>query len=103
MPAQAWLRQRPSLRSFASSSPGKAPLTHTVVIAIQTCLFRSVPLALFKFGYLGALTSYSIVILKSLGKPQLNIQWVQRAFVDENVQYAVLALYWFVSKPVNSK
>jgi hypothetical protein len=60
-----------------------------------------VPVALYKFGYLGALLSYCIVILKSLGKPQANIQWIQRAFVDENVQYAVLALYWFVSKPVN--
>jgi hypothetical protein len=88
--------RHPSLPTAISANPA-------AIIILQTILFRNTSLALYKFGYLGALVSYSIVILKSLGKPQVNIQWVQRAFVDENVQYAVLALYWFVSKPVNGE
>jgi hypothetical protein len=41
------------------------------------------------------------VVFKSLGRPQPNAAWVRRAFVDENVQYAVLALYWWISTPIN--
>jgi hypothetical protein len=33
-------------------------------------------------------------VFKSLGRPQTNMAYLRRAFVDENVQYAVLALYW---------
>ena len=31
---------------------------------------------------------------KSLGIPSLNRAYVQRALLDENVQYLLLALYW---------
>ena len=37
---------------------------------------------------------------KSLGTPQLNKAYVQRALMDENVQYLLLALYWYLQKPI---
>lgn len=33
---------------------------------------------------------------KSLGAPQVNRAYLQRALLDENVQYLLLALYWFL-------
>ena len=41
--------------------------------------------------------------MKSLGQPAINQAWLQRALKDENVQYALLALYWVISKPVYSE
>ncbi len=59
-----------------------------------------IPLA----AYLGALLSYSIVVYKSLGVPSLSnlTPYMQRALMDDNVQYALLAMYWAISKPVYS-
>lgn len=37
---------------------------------------------------------------KSLGTPQLNKAYIQRALLDENVQYLLLALYWYLQKPI---
>lgn len=54
-------------------------------------------------AYVGTLISYAIVVVKSLGQPALNQAWLQRALKDENVQYALLALYWAISKPVYSE
>lgn len=54
-------------------------------------------------AYAGTLISYAIVVVKSLGQPALNQTYLQRALKDENVQYALLALYWFISKPVYSE
>lgn len=53
-------------------------------------------------AYYGALLSYSIVVYKSIGLPQMNslLPYVQRALMDDNVQYALLAAYWSISKPV---
>ncbi|WWC86227.1 uncharacterized protein L201_001100 [Kwoniella dendrophila CBS 6074] len=70
-------------------------------VLLQTVFFRPTPTKSYKLAFTGALLSYSIVVYKSLGKPQLNQQWLRRALVDENVQYAILALYWWVAKPVN--
>ncbi|WWD17915.1 hypothetical protein CI109_102360 [Kwoniella shandongensis] len=70
-------------------------------IILQTVFFRPTPTKTYKFAYTGALLSYSIVVYKSLGRPQPNALWARRALVDENVQYAILALYWWISKPVN--
>jgi len=69
-------------------------------ILFQTVLFRGTPKWTYKLSYTGALISYFIVVLKSLGTPRLDTVWMQRAFADENVQYAVLALYWWISKPI---
>lgn len=50
--------------------------------------------------YLGAIISYCVVVYKSFGLPQLNKPYIQRALMDENVQYLFLAVYWFWSKPI---
>lgn len=50
--------------------------------------------------YLGAIISYCVVVYKSFGVPQLNKPYIQRALMDENVQYLFLAIYWFMSKPI---
>lgn len=76
-------------------------LTFEGYVLLQTVLFRGTPQIIYRLGFTGALLSYCIVVFKSLGRPQPNAAWVRRAFVDENVQYAVLALYWWISKPIN--
>ncbi|BGP22458.1 hypothetical protein Rt10032_c07g3080 [Rhodotorula toruloides] len=54
----------------------------------------------YYLAYGGALVSWGIVVYKSLGAPQLNKAYIQRALLDENVQYLLLALYWFLQKPI---
>lgn len=54
----------------------------------------------YKTALTGALISYAIVCQKSLGTPQPNAAYVRRAFLDENVQYFLLAFYWWSSKPI---
>ncbi|TFK76856.1 hypothetical protein BDN72DRAFT_830023 [Pluteus cervinus] len=54
----------------------------------------------YKASFLGALMSYAIVCYKSLGSPQPNIAYVKRALMDENVQYFLLAIFWWTSKPI---
>jgi len=73
---------------------------HTVYVLLQTVLFRPTPTYVYKASFIGALLSYSVVVFKSLGVPKLDIAWARRAFLDENVQYALLALYWSLTKPV---
>ncbi|KAG0142067.1 hypothetical protein CROQUDRAFT_663007 [Cronartium quercuum f. sp. fusiforme G11] len=48
----------------------------------------------------GAILSWSIVVYKSLGTPSFSRAYLQRAAMDENVQYLAVALYWFFSKPI---
>lgn len=48
----------------------------------------------------GAILSWSIVVYKSLGIPSLSRAYLQRAAMDENVQYLAVAFYWFFSKPI---
>lgn len=50
--------------------------------------------------YLGAIISYCVVVYKSFGVPQLKKAYIQRALMDENVQYLFLAVYWFMSRPI---
>jgi len=54
----------------------------------------------YKACFFGALISYAIVCHKSLGSPQPNGAWLRRAILDENVQYFILAMFWYSSKPV---
>lgn len=35
--------------------------------------------------------------------PKLNAAYAQRLVMDENVQYLLLALYWFFSSPITGK
>lgn len=52
-------------------------------------------------AFSGAIISYAIVVYKSLGTPQPNFAYVQKAMADENFQYFVMALFWWFSKPVS--
>jgi len=54
----------------------------------------------YKVSFLGALVSYAIVCNKSLGTPQPNLAYLKKAVTDENVQYFLLAFFWWSSKPV---
>ena len=66
------------------------------MVLFRTCLFRSIPVVIYKLLYTGTLLSYSIVCYKAYGVPQFNTAFVRKAFVDENVQYALLAIWWYV-------
>jgi len=67
---------------------------------IAWATFKSVSAWWYKASFTGALISYAIVCHKSLGTPQPNIGYVRRALLDENVQYFILAFFWWSSKPV---
>lgn len=54
----------------------------------------------YKAAFTGAITSYAIVCYKSLGAPQPNPAYIQRALADENVQYFIMAVLWWFSKPL---
>jgi len=63
-------------------------------------LFRTISVWWYKAALTGALLSYAIVCHKSLGTPQPSLAFVRRAMIDENVQYFLLAAFWWSSKPV---
>jgi hypothetical protein len=63
-------------------------------------MFRSVSAWWYKASFTGALVSYAIVCQKSLGTPQPNAAFVRKALLDENVQYFLLAFFWWSSKPI---
>jgi len=78
---------------------------HFVVLACAA--YALVQLPLFRFArrayygaYAGALLSWGIVVYKSLGTPQPSRAYVQKALLDENVQYLLLAIYWYLQKPI---
>lgn len=73
----------------------KTVLTEVYTI-LQLAMFRGAPPKIYRFSYTGALLSYAIVVVKSLGVPQANAAWARRAFADENVQYMILAVFWCV-------
>lgn len=64
--------------------------------------FRSVGQSrLYSLSYFGALVSYAIVCYKSFatqGAPSATT--LRRALMDENVQYFILAFFWWMSKPI---
>jgi hypothetical protein len=62
--------------------------------------FKTISAWWYKASFLGALVSYAIVCQKSVGNPQPNITFLKKAMLDENVQYFLLALFWWTSKPV---
>ncbi|KAF5377471.1 hypothetical protein D9615_005182 [Tricholomella constricta] len=61
---------------------------------------KSVSAWWYKASFTGALISYAIVCQKSLGTPQPNAAFIRRAMLDENVQYFLLAFFWWSSKPI---
>ncbi|KAG1749716.1 uncharacterized protein EDB91DRAFT_1235187 [Suillus paluster] len=56
-------------------------------------MFKTVSSWWYKASFLGALMSYFIT-------PQPNMAYVRRALADENVQYFLLAIFWWTSRPV---
>ncbi|CAO1632871.1 unnamed protein product [Parajaminaea phylloscopi] len=54
----------------------------------------------YTVAYLGALVSYGVVVYNRFGVPQVSRAWLQRAVMEENVQYLFLALYWWINKPI---
>nr|BAJ89793.1 predicted protein [Hordeum vulgare subsp. vulgare] len=61
---------------------------------------KTIPGFWYHAAYAGALVSYSIVVSKSLGVPQFNRAYLQKAMMEDNAQYGFMAVYWFLSKPV---
>ncbi|KAI3623091.1 Transmembrane nucleoporin [Malassezia furfur] len=57
--------------------------------------------AWYRVAYFGAIVSYGVVIYKSFGVPRTDKAYVQRALMDENVQYLVMAVYWCYVKPIS--
>ncbi|KAH8120541.1 hypothetical protein DFH11DRAFT_1560633 [Phellopilus nigrolimitatus] len=56
---------------------------------------------LYSLSYFGALVSYAVVCFKSFGQgTQPTGSYLRRAMTDENIQYFVLAFFWWMSKPV---
>ncbi|PPQ90466.1 hypothetical protein CVT25_014984 [Psilocybe cyanescens] len=53
--------------------------------------------ALFAASFTGALISYAIVCQCT---PQPNLAYLRKAMLDENVQYFLLAFFWWSSRPV---
>ncbi|MBW0484424.1 hypothetical protein O181_024139 [Austropuccinia psidii MF-1] len=74
-------------------------LLSTIWNILGLVFFQSRPGAYY-LAYAGAILSWSIVVYKSLGVPSFSKTYLQRAALDENVQYLAVALYWFFSKPV---
>ncbi|KAJ2688155.1 Transmembrane nucleoporin [Coemansia spiralis] len=79
---------------------------HMVVLIFGTLYYVKRPFgwreANWYYGkaYMGALASYTIVIYKTYGPPQLNLAFAQRLLVDENVEYLMLAAYWAWCRPM---
>jgi len=77
-----------------------------LLFASLYCLFAAVTFRKIAFlwwyrtAFTGGLVSYGIVCFKALGTPQLDGTFVRKALSDENVQYLLLALLWWSSKPV---
>ncbi|KAG9314641.1 P-loop containing nucleoside triphosphate hydrolase protein [Chiua virens] len=67
---------------------------------IACVTFTTVSAWWYKASFLGALLSYAIVCYKSLGTLRPNMAFLKKAATDENVQYFVLAFFWWSSKPV---
>jgi len=67
---------------------------------LATLTLKTVSAWWYKASFTGALISYVIVCQKSLGVPQPTVTWIKKALVDENIQYFLLALFWWTSKPV---
>ncbi|KAH7921953.1 hypothetical protein BV22DRAFT_690356 [Leucogyrophana mollusca] len=75
-------------------------LTAALRYFIAWVTFKTISTWWYKASFFGALLSYAIVCHKSLGTPQPTLEFVRRALLDENVQYFLLAFFWWTSKPV---
>jgi len=74
-------------------------LASSIYALIGLVTFHPHPRA-YQIAYAGALVSWGIVVYKSLGVPTLSRAYFSRAMLDENVQYLILALFWFTQRPI---
>ncbi|KAF9426208.1 hypothetical protein BGZ94_006823 [Podila epigama] len=51
-------------------------------------------------AFLGAILSYGVVVYKSFPVIQFEPQFLQAVFTEENVQYFLMAIYWWRSTPM---
>ncbi|OSX67763.1 hypothetical protein POSPLADRAFT_1042958 [Postia placenta MAD-698-R-SB12] len=65
---------------------------------LATVMFRGVSTWWYKASFLGALVSYAIQA--PLGPPVTWVKRFQHAAADENVQYFMLAFFWWSMKPI---
>ncbi|KAJ1675361.1 Transmembrane nucleoporin, partial [Spiromyces aspiralis] len=76
-------------------------LGHVIVVVFGTLyyfrrLFDPVSAAsCYYTAFVGAFVSYVIVIYKTYGPPQMQLAFLQRLIIDENVEYFILAFYWW--------
>ncbi|PIA13476.1 hypothetical protein COEREDRAFT_83445 [Coemansia reversa NRRL 1564] len=81
-------------------------LGHVIVLVCGTLYYLKRPFGwqvanwYYTKAYMGALMSYTIVIYKTYGPPQLNLAFFHKLVVDENVEYLVLACFWLVMQPI---
>ncbi|KAI9500355.1 Transmembrane nucleoporin [Coemansia spiralis] len=81
-------------------------LGHVTVLVCGTLYYAKRPFGwqnanwYYPKALLGALVSYAIVVYKTYGPPQANLAFAQRLIVDENVEYLLLAFYWYVNRPI---
>jgi len=75
-------------------------LIASIRYVIAWVMLKSVSASWYRVSYIGALVSYAIVCQKSLGAPQPNAAYVKRALLDENVQYCLLAFFWWTQRPI---
>ncbi|PVU87039.1 hypothetical protein BB560_006563 [Smittium megazygosporum] len=54
----------------------------------------------YYLSLLGTLASYGISVYKTYGPIQLNLPFLQRLIIDENVQYISLAFFMYFNKPI---
>ncbi|KAJ2576508.1 Transmembrane nucleoporin [Coemansia sp. RSA 1807] len=79
---------------------------HVMVLVFGTTYYAKRPFGwqtanwYYTKAYMGALMSYAIVIYKTYGPPQLNLAFLHRLIVDENVEYLLLAFFWLMMKPM---
>ncbi|KAG1460650.1 hypothetical protein G6F46_002839 [Rhizopus delemar] len=71
----------------------------TLLYALSIFTFNSNTL-LYKQAYFGAMLSYGVVLYKSHGIPQASSAYMRKLVMDENAQYFLLAVYWFISNPI---
>ncbi|SCZ92429.1 BZ3500_MvSof-1268-A1-R1_Chr5-2g07848 [Microbotryum saponariae] len=88
-----------SIPHYAWAGGHALVLAGTIYTLIGLVTFQSRSKSYY-LSYLGAIVSWGIVVYKSLGIPQPNKAYIQRALLDENVQYLILAVYWFLQKPI---
>ncbi|OLY82664.1 Tetra-spanning protein 1 [Smittium mucronatum] len=54
----------------------------------------------YYIAFVGACVSYGISVYKTYGPPQLTLPFLQRLIIDENVQYIVLAVFFYTQSPI---